>query len=65
MQIKYVLMKNRILHVVSVSLPPPPPPLKKITIYKLSLDWLKIKYGYRTDVKNPHKVEVYNSNDLH
>lgn len=39
--------------------PPPPPPLKKITIYKFSLDLLKIKYGYRTDVKNPHKVEVY------
>lgn len=62
MQIKYVLMKNRILHVVSVSLPPPP---KKITIYKFSLDWLKIEYGYRTDVKNPHKVEVYKWNDLH
>lgn len=57
MPIKYVLMKNRILHVVSVSLPPPPP-LKKITIYKFSLELLKIKYGYRTDVKNPHKVEV-------
>lgn len=55
MQKKYVLMKNRILHVVSVSLPPPP---KKISIYKFSLDLLKIKYGYRTDVKNPHKVEV-------
>lgn len=55
MQIKYVLMKNRILHVVSVSLPPPP---KKISIYKFSLDLLKIKYCYRTDVKNPHKVEV-------
>lgn len=63
MPIKYVLMKNRILHVVSVSLPPPP--LKKITIYKFSLELLKIKYGYRTDVKNPHKVEVNKWNDLH